>query len=72
MTTNALQIVGVAMVDWELELEEAMIAIQAAEALAKRYRCSVYIMPDLSVVLPEDTKGKPLEIVRYTGGDDED
>ncbi len=71
MTTNALQVLGVAIMDWEYELEEAMIAIRAAMVMSKRYCCDIYIMPDLSVKLPEDTKGEPLEIVRFAGAKNE-
>lgn len=44
--------------------EDCRIAIEAAQAMAKRWGCDTAIMPDLRVVKLADAEQPPLEIIR--------
>ncbi len=64
--TNALEIFGEAIVSWNKDLDEIIIALRAADVMARRYEEDIYIMQDLSVRRAADVlDDPPLEIVRY-------
>jgi hypothetical protein len=46
---------------------DAQLALEAAESMAKRLEQDVAIMMDLSTKLLKDVDETPLEIVRYAG-----
>ena len=46
---------------------DAQLALEAAESMAKRMKQDVAIMMDLSTKLLKDAKEPPLEIIRYAG-----
>ena len=46
---------------------DAQLALEAAESMAKRLEEDVAIMMDLSTKLLKDVKEPPLEIIRYAG-----
>jgi hypothetical protein len=63
--TNALEILGEAIMNWEHELDDVFTAVRAADSTAKWLRKDVCIMPDLRIMLPEHAKEAPLEVVKY-------
>jgi len=59
-------------VDWEAMMpewdsEDCLVAIQAAQSMADRFREHVAIQEDLSVVLLRDADKPALEIILYRG-----
>ncbi len=64
-TTNALAVLGVALMDWDHGIEDILLAIRAADTVAKDSGRPVYIMPDLRIMLPEHATTAPLEVIRY-------
>lgn len=64
-TTNALSILGTAIMDWQHDMEDIFLAIRAADVTARHSKKTVYIMPDLRIMLPEHATEAPLEVVRY-------
>ena len=50
---------------------DAQLALEAAESMAKRMKQDVAIMMDLSTKLLKDVDETPLEIIRYAGVKDE-
>ena len=44
---------------------DAQLALEAAESMAKRVKQDVAIMSDYRTVLLKDAKEPPLEIIRY-------
>lgn len=46
---------------------DAQLALEAAESMAKRLEQDVAIMMDLSTKLLKDADETPLEIIRYAG-----
>ena len=50
---------------------DAELALEAAESMAKRLEEDVAIMMDLSTKPLKDIDEKPLEIIRYAGPKDE-
>ena len=50
---------------------DAQLALEAAESMAKRLEQDVAIMMDLSTKLLKDVDETPLEIIRYAGIKDE-
>ena len=47
------------------DVEDFMIAVRAAEAMANRWQQDVAILPDFRVVPLKSNDEPPLEIVRY-------
>jgi len=50
---------------------DAQLAVEAAESMAKRVKQDVAIMSDYRTILLKDAKEPPLEIIRYAGPKDE-
>ena len=63
--TNALKILGEAMMNWECDLDEIYAVVRQADATARWLRKDVCIMPNLRIMLPEHAKEPPLEVVKY-------
>jgi hypothetical protein len=63
--TNALEVLGEAIMNWDHDLEDVFVAVRAADTQAKFHQKDVYIMHDLSIILPEHAKEPPLEVIRY-------
>ena len=51
----------------QIESDDFMIAVQAAEATAKRLQQDVVILSNFRIVTLKDNDEPPLEIVRYIG-----
>ena len=51
----------------QIEADDFMIAVQAAEATAKRLQQDVVILSNFRIVTLKDNDEPPLEIVRYIG-----
>ena len=51
----------------QIEPDDFMIAVQAAEATAKRLQQDVVILSNFRIVTLKDNDEPPLEIVRYIG-----
>jgi len=63
--TNALEVLGEALMEWEQDIGDIFRVIQWADTTAKSSGKDVYIMDDLSTMFPEQAKRPPLEIIRY-------
>ena len=59
------EIMGIEVMEWQHDSSDAVIALQAAEAMARRLDTSVAIMPDLTVVPLTQAEGAPLEIISF-------
>lgn len=51
----------------QIEPDDFMIAVQAAETMAKRLQQDMVILPNFKVVPLKNNDEPPLEIVRYIG-----
>ena len=51
---------------WRLEMgvDDCVIALRAAQTMARRLGVDIAIMPDLSVVEATKAQGVPLEVIR--------
>lgn len=63
--TNALEILGEAIMNWDHDLDEIYAAVRQADATAKWLRKDVCIMPNLRIMLLEYANEPPLEVVKY-------
>lgn len=63
--TNALEILGEAIMNWDHDLEEIYTVVRRADATAKWLRKDVCIMPNLRIMLLEYANEPPLEVVKY-------
>jgi Trm5-related predicted tRNA methylase len=63
---SQLSLMGIAMTEWDgVDLEEALIAIQAAGVMAKRLEKNVAIMGDLKTVIYDDQLEEVLDVVKF-------
>ena len=63
---SQLAVMGIAMTEWDgVDLEEALIAIQAAGVMAKRHGQSIAIMGDLKTVIYNEDLTEVLDVVKY-------
>ncbi len=62
---SQLAVMGIAMTEWEgIDLEEALIAIQAAGVMAKRHQQNIAIMGDLKTVIYNEDLTEVLDVVK--------
>ena len=63
--TNALEILGEAIMNWDHDLDEIYTVIRQADSTAKWLKKDVCIMPNLRIMLPQHANEPPLEVVKY-------